>query len=84
MIALLFSVGAHDVRQHEADAVDYQVKRIIVHPGWNTRNLNNDVAMFELEKPIQFNKYVSPVCLPNDDPPVGTECYITGTPLLFG
>jgi len=71
-------VGAHDVSKHEADAVDYQVKRIIVHPGWNTRNLNNDVAMFELEKPIQFNKYVSPICLPNDDPPVGTECYITG------
>jgi len=71
-------VGAHDKSKKESTTAEYKVKRIIVHPGWDSRRLNNDIAMFELEKPIQFNKYVSPICLPKDDPPVGTTCYITG------
>merc|ERR1711881_388858 len=40
--------------------------------------MDYDVALFELEKPIYMNKYVSPVCLPTVDVNVGTECYITG------
>ena len=75
---IISSVGAHDARKSESTTAEYKVKRIIVHPGWDSRRLNNDIAMFELEKTIQFNKYVSPICLPKADPPVGTECYITG------
>ena len=77
-VDFIFSVGAHDKSKSESTTAEYKVKRIIVHPGWDSRRLNNDIAMFELEKPIQFNKYVSPICLPAADPPVGTECYITG------
>ena len=40
--------------------------------------MDYDVALFELEKPIQMTKYVSPVCLPTTDVNVGDECYITG------
>ncbi len=34
----------------------------------------------KLATPVQFGKYVKPVCLPNqgENVPVGTECYITG------
>ena len=49
------------------------------HPSYQRpTSLNNDIAVFELEKPIQFNKYVQPVCLPDKDVAVGSDCYITG------
>jgi len=75
-----FSViaGAQNISHSEATAVEYKVKRIIVHPGWSRQTLNNDIAMLVLQTPIMFNKNVSPVCLPNADPPVGTKCFITG------
>jgi len=70
-------VGEHnkasDSDDHEAT---HQVKRITVH--YKYKRLNNDIAILELEKPVLMNKWVSPVCLPNKDVPVGTECYITG------
>ena len=52
---------------------------IITNPNWNPRQLNNDIALIKLSRPVKMNKYVSPICLPSSDPPVGTECYITGT-----
>jgi len=72
-------VGEHDTRKSEGSEAEYRVKRVFAHPSYQRpSSLNNDIAVFELEKPIQFNKYVSPVCLPDADAPVGTDCYITG------
>merc|ERR1712212_579967 len=71
-------VGDHDTRKSEGTEATYQVKRVYKHPSYNPRQLDYDIALFELARPITFNKYVSPVCLPSADPPVGTKCYITG------
>ena len=55
------------------------MEKIFIHPDYNYPSvINNDIAVLKLQTPIQFNKYVSPVCLPDNDVPVGTECYITG------
>lgn len=40
------------------------VKKIIVHPGFRITTLQNDVALLKLSKPLQFDRYVKPVCLP--------------------
>ena len=45
--------------------------------------MNNDIAMIKLARPVKMNNYVSTVCLPSGDVPVGTECYITGMDVLF-
>merc|ERR1711964_178524 len=37
-----------------------------------------DIAMFKLAKPVRFNKYVQPACLPSGSTPVGSTCYVTG------
>jgi len=71
-------VGVHNRNQQESTAVEHRVRRVIVHSGWNPNTFDNDIALLELASPIQFNKYVSPVCLPKADPPVGSQCYITG------
>jgi len=72
-------VGEHDTRKTEGSEATYRVKKVYMHQSYQRPSaINNDIAVFELEKPIQFNKYVQPVCLPDKDVPVGTECYITG------
>ena len=72
-------VGEHNTRVSEGSEAEYQVKKIYEHPDYNKPSpINNDIAILELDRPIQFNKYVQPVCLPDKDVPVGKECYITG------
>ena len=35
------------------------------HPHYNDNKILNDIAIFQLEKPIKFNEYVQPACMPN-------------------
>jgi len=72
-------VGEHDRVKLEGSEADYRVKEVYQHPEYQHPSpLNNDIAVLELVRPIRFNKYVQPVCLPDRKVPVGTECYITG------
>jgi len=72
-------VGEFDRETKSGHEAEYRVKRVFKHHKYNNPSaINNDIAMFELERPILFNKYVQPICLPKADPPVGTQCYITG------
>jgi len=71
-------VGDHDTSRSEGTEATYRVKRVIKHQSYNPRALDYDIALFELARPITFNKYVQPVCLPSGEVPVGTNCYITG------
>lgn len=49
--------------------------------------MDYDIAIVKLARPATLGKYVLTACLPaaNDEPPVGSDCYITGeetTPVL--
>jgi len=69
-------VGEHKWGKKEGFEEDYDVEKVIKHPYYY--NLNNDIALFKLTKPVKFNSHVQPACLPQGQPPVGTKCYITG------
>jgi len=72
-------VGELNRRETSGHEVEHRVTTVYSHPDYNVPSyVNNDIAVLELEKPIQFNKYVQPVCLPQNDPPVGTKCFVTG------
>lgn len=71
-------VGEHNRNYREGTEADMDVERILVHERWSMNNLNNDIALIKLRNPIQFNDYVQPVCLPENDVTIGTKCYITG------
>ncbi|XP_072338720.1 transmembrane protease serine 9 [Scyliorhinus torazame] len=55
-------------------------KRIIIHPSFNTFNLDADVALMELSKPVTFSKVIQPACVPSSSHRFseGKKCYITG------
>ena len=69
-----------DRRKPEGSEVDIPVKRIIKHPLYtgDGRNLDNDIALMQLSREVEFNQYVKPVSLPKTDIPAGSYCYITG------
>ncbi|GCC37580.1 hypothetical protein chiPu_0016084 [Chiloscyllium punctatum] len=62
-------LGKHKRTGYETDTEKVvAVDKIIVHRNyeWQT-NLNRDIALLHLKKPIVFTQYISPVCLPTKE-----------------
>jgi secreted trypsin-like serine protease len=59
--------------------VEIKVEKVVIHPKWNSRVIDNDIALFKLAKPVTFTDYIQPACLPSVPAPLGSkDCYITG------
>lgn len=56
------------------------VKRVILHPNYNSSTFLADIALEGLEKPIVFMASISPVCLLDASVhvPAGDTCWVTG------
>lgn len=60
-------LGTHNAQ----DAVaQYLVSSILRHPRYENRYYYYDIALLKLVKPVIFNNYVMPVCLPSPDAPL--------------
>lgn len=42
-----------------------KIKQVIIHPNFNSRLLEDDMALVELDKRVFFNANIQPICLPN-------------------
>uniref|UniRef100_F7GCM9 Transmembrane serine protease 9 n=1 Tax=Ornithorhynchus anatinus TaxID=9258 RepID=F7GCM9_ORNAN len=73
-------VGTTTLSGTDGSAVTINIKRLVLHPSYNPMILDFDVAVLELARPLLFNKYVQPVCLPLaiQKFPVGRKCVISG------
>ena len=69
--------GTTDVQQ------ELNVKTVIIHGNFTTKNLRNDIALIQLDRPVQISDKVSTVCLPAKAPDLNANCYITGTLYSF-
>lgn len=56
------------------------LRRAVLHPQYNPGTLDFDVAVLELARPLGFNTFIQPVCLPLaiQKFPVGRKCMISG------
>ena len=78
--------GKHQFVQQEHGQQGRGVHRILVHPQYGVTNtFDYDVALLELEAPVDINKVVRPVCLPplsssyvGDYDKVGMRAVVTG------
>ena len=73
--------GAHNVKAAEEEGrIQITSYNGWNHPGWNADTLHDDIALIELPSPLQFNKYISAICLANagEEPEVGSETAVTG------
>jgi len=78
----LFSVviGEHDRHEYEGAEVVYPVRTIISHPQYNNpRQMDNDIALIELDRSIFWQRDIRPICLPGDvGVPDGENCWTSG------
>ncbi|XP_019904178.3 suppression of tumorigenicity 14b isoform X2 [Esox lucius] len=60
--------------------VKKNLKQIIQHPGYNKDSYDNDIALMELDSPVELSQNIWPVCLPSatHDFPPGKSVWITG------
>lgn len=74
-------VGEYDFSnaQEEYPFVERAVSRKIVHPKYNFYTYEYDLALVELETPLEFLPHISPICLPaSDDLLIGENATVTG------
>ena len=58
------------------------VLRIFIHEQYNTRTEANDIALIRLAQPVQFNDYVTAICLPGPDPQESERVTVAGWGVL--
>ena len=69
--------GRLNVSKNEPQQVTSKVAKIFLHEDFNQPSwYNNDIALLELEEPIQFNKYINMACIGTKDPADGADTVI--------
>lgn len=75
-LRIVVRLGEHNLRTAEdcfeklgvkycADPpVDVRVNRLFKHPGYDSGNLKNDIALIKLQKRVSFSDFVKPICMP--------------------
>lgn len=58
-------LGAHNIQELSVNVRDIEVSRIRQHPDFQRDTFMNDIAVLRLKRPVSFNEYIRPVCLPN-------------------
>ncbi|XP_074785523.1 transmembrane protease serine 12 [Athene noctua] len=75
-------LGVHNLWKLGEHAAKRNIRRITVHPEFQTETFENDIALFELHSAVRYSDYIQPICLPpthlyryldNE-----TECFISG------
>ncbi|XP_056392709.1 serine protease 33-like [Hyla sarda] len=74
-------LGAHQLSGlQQSGVVARGIKGIIIHPDFTEEGSSGDIALVELENPVDFTSSILPVCLPSASVnlPAGTLCWATG------
>uniref|UniRef100_A0A674DE47 trypsin n=1 Tax=Salmo trutta TaxID=8032 RepID=A0A674DE47_SALTR len=72
-------LGEHNIVVNEGTEQFIDSVKVIMHPGYNSRNLDNDIMLIKLSnQPATLNSYVSSVSLPTKCGAAGTMCRVSG------
>ncbi|XP_052791328.1 plasma kallikrein-like isoform X1 [Mya arenaria] len=74
------SYRAIPVGRRQTSTVPFHPQKIIVHPQYNTSNLQNDIVLIITESALAYNAATRPVCLPDSGHryAIGDVCYLAG------
>lgn len=56
-------LGKHNLNIFDANTVEYQVFKLIIHPEYSPIDLQDDLAIVRLETMVEYTQYIFPVCL---------------------
>ncbi|XP_076029995.1 uncharacterized protein LOC143018498 [Oratosquilla oratoria] len=71
-------LGAHNLRNRGAHTKSLRVKRVVRHKDYDSVRLYNDVAILTLEKPVEYTRYIRPICLNSGGDFVGQYATVAG------
>ncbi|XP_065063795.1 plasma kallikrein-like isoform X2 [Rhopilema esculentum] len=73
-------LAEHDLDLSSGREVVMGVTKIIRHENYKAGSYDNDIALVKLEKPVEYNQLIKPVCLPEqgEDEKADESCYVTG------
>ena len=57
-----------------------KISKVVFHKDYSIATGDNDLTLLKLEKPVTFNSFITPACLPTSVQHVKNyvQCYITG------
>ncbi|XP_067142968.1 serine protease 27-like [Centruroides vittatus] len=75
----------HKFKEDKTQLIRY-IKKLFIHEKYlaKVKNLekanskDNDIALIKLNAPVQFTKFIQPICLAKKSPSKSTICYVTG------
>nr|XP_047913833.1 ovochymase-1 isoform X5 [Anser cygnoides] len=73
------TAGDHDRALRESTEQVRQVKTIVVHPHFDVVNYDSDIALVQLDIPLEYNTAVRPVCLPNSTETLSSSSLCTAS-----
>ncbi|XP_023782057.1 acrosin-like [Cyanistes caeruleus] len=78
--AIRLLIGATQLTEPGPGAEVRTIKRLLVHKEYNSADQSNDIALLELNEPVQCSPYVQLVCVPNATLSVAQleTCYVAG------
>ncbi|NXF39259.1 ACRO protein, partial [Nyctibius bracteatus] len=73
-------IGATRLSQLGPEAQERNIKRLLVHENYAYGSEMNDIALLELDQPVQCSSYVQLACVPDASLRVSelTNCYVSG------
>lgn len=58
---------------------DHRIREVVIHKGFNSGGLQNDIALLFLEEPVIIAHHVNTICLPHQDASFDhSRCFATG------
>lgn len=74
-------IGINDLSRRRSRIKNIRVVAIIIQPDFILETFVNDIALFRLRKPVRYNDYIQPICLPFgilQKLDQNTTCFISG------
>ncbi|XP_060776197.1 serine protease 27-like [Neoarius graeffei] len=78
--AVIVYLGKQTLNGSNPNQITRRIKKVILHPNYNSTTKNNDIALLRLQASVTFSDYIRPVCLAGQGSSFfdGTISWITG------
>jgi hypothetical protein len=60
-------IGISRLTEEVFPTSSYLASKIYIHPEYNRKNKNSDIALIKLNKPVELNSKVNTICLPSEN-----------------
>uniref|UniRef100_L7N308 Peptidase S1 domain-containing protein n=1 Tax=Xenopus tropicalis TaxID=8364 RepID=L7N308_XENTR len=71
-------LGEHNIALSEGTEQFINSAKVIRHPSYNSRTIDNDIMLIKLASPASLNSAVNTVALPSSCAAAGTSCLVSG------